>query len=122
MIWLIFYFKTRFKKIRDRELCTSLYFFCMSLHVLYFCMTLHVITRHIFLHDIACHYTSHFLHDVARDCMSTVFASDCTSTVFASDCKSTTLDDSNLSFLHTSFLIDFQFLLSHHSHHQSNLS
>ena len=36
------------------------------------------------------------------------FASDCMSTVFASDCKSTTLDDSNLSYLHTSFLIDFQ--------------
>ena len=83
-----FWIKTRFKKIHDRELCTSLYFFCMSLHVIYFCMTLHVITRHIFcmmLHVITCHI---FLHVIAYHCMFWVPYFLSRHPVFAFHCKS----------------------------------
>ena len=118
--------------------CTSLdvIYFCMSLHIIvcsgypiFFHVTpsLHSIASHdmtlwIFscciiawnegwFQNLLQYYIERALteqYDFASDCMSTVFASDCTSTVFASDCKSTTLDDSNLSYLHTSILIDFQ--------------
>ena len=117
--------------------CTSLHviFFawrCTSLHVIYFYMSLHIIVCsgypiffHVTpsLHSIASRDMTLWIFSyciIASDCMSTVFASDCTSTVFASDCKATTLDDSNLSFLHTSFLIDFQIFVDYC--HQSNLS